>query len=123
MTTTKYKPATVHVVGLTFQPGYPNTLLELHELLESHDYTTGNERIAVVLVRNPDNPVDPNAVEVHVPAIGHMIGHVPRGVAARLAPLLDEGVRYHTSVEWVRVDPDHPENPGIDIRVERVEDE
>lgn len=43
------------------------------------------------LVRRPDNPHDTNAVEVWL-RNEHMLGHVARGLAARIAPALDRGV-------------------------------
>ncbi|WP_188052087.1 HIRAN domain-containing protein [Azospirillum sp. Sh1] len=42
------------------------------------------------LVRAPDNPADANAVEIWW-RNEHMLGHLPRGVAAELAPRLDGG--------------------------------
>eukprot|EP00752_Nemacystus_decipiens_P016654 g14894.t1 len=49
----------------------------------------GAERPVAILVRAPDNPHDPNAVEVHVPALGRQVGHLSREHAAIVAPLLD----------------------------------
>jgi len=113
------EPHIVPVVGMTFVEGYPSFVHNLRELVDG--LTWQDEPIPVVFVRNPDNEHDPNAVEVHVPALGIMIGHVSRQIAARLAPSLDEGVAFTASVEWVRVDPDHPENPGVDIKFQREE--
>lgn len=42
------------------------------------------------LVRAPDNPADANAVEIWW-RNEHQLGHLPRGVAAELAPRLDGG--------------------------------
>lgn len=42
----------------------------------------------LVLVRNPDNPYDANAIEVHTPS-GIMVGHINKEIAADLAPILD----------------------------------
>jgi hypothetical protein len=112
--------ATVAVVGVTFVPAYP---ANLHRLAEVHDDLTRGEPLSVVLRRNPVNPHDANAIEVHVPALGDlaMIGHVPRDVAARLAPKLDAGATYETWVADVRINPKHMDRPGIDIGVKRVE--
>ncbi|MFB8189078.1 HIRAN domain-containing protein [Microbacterium sp. NPDC055988] len=41
------------------------------------------------LIREPDNPHDPNAVAIHVD--GHMIGYYNKGMAPGLAKLLDAG--------------------------------
>ena len=40
--------------------------------------------------REPDNPHDPNAVCVSLFRI-HKIGYLPKAVAQRIAPLMDEG--------------------------------
>lgn len=120
MTTTVTQPAIVKVVGVTFTKTYPANLLRLAEVDAQH--RANQEHLTVVLVRNPDNFYDQNAVEVHVPALGDMamIGHIPATVAARLAPRLDAGDKFLAEVRWVRVDPEHPDNPGIDIAITRV---
>ena len=43
------------------------------------------------LVRRPDNPADANAVEVWL-RNEHLLGHIPRDLAARIAPELDHGI-------------------------------
>jgi hypothetical protein len=43
------------------------------------------------LRRDPDNPHDPNAIQVHPAAGGEQVGWVPRELAAELAPELDAG--------------------------------
>ena len=43
------------------------------------------------LVRRPDNPADCNAVEAWL-RNEHMLGHVPRDLAAEIAPDLDRGI-------------------------------
>lgn len=119
---TKYRPVIVPVVGLTFQDGYPGTIHQLRDLTET-GFLAQDESVAVVLIRDPENQYDPNAVEVHVPVIGAMVGHLSREIAARLAPHLDADVKFNTYVDGVRVDAAHPDNPGLDVRIERVEDE
>ena len=76
-----------------------------------------------MLLRNPANPHDANAIEVHIPALGDlaMIGHVPRDLAAQLAPEMDAGAIFAAAVADVRINPKHMDRPGIDIKVERVE--
>jgi HIRAN domain len=44
-----------------------------------------------VLRRDPDNPHDPNAIQVHPSDGGDQVGWVPRELAAELAPGLDAG--------------------------------
>ena len=55
-------------------------------------YYRGRANIGeVVLVkREPGNPYDRNAIRIDN-VVGLQIGHVPRNVAAKLAPLLDSG--------------------------------
>lgn len=109
------------VVGVSFTPDYPDNLHAVRESLDwwrdaaGHDY----EGVSAVLIRNPDNPYDSNAVEVHVPAVGQ-IGHLNRYDAARLAPLVDAGQQFKCWVRDVRINPDHPDRPGIDILVQRA---
>jgi hypothetical protein len=43
------------------------------------------------LRRDPDNPHDPNAIQVHPGDGGDQVGWVPRELAAELAPELDAG--------------------------------
>jgi len=120
------------VVGVTFVGGYPQNLYRLQDIaatryLEAPGSLSNPgqiEPLPVVLIRNPENPHDTNAIEVHVPALGRsgMIGHVPAGIAARLAPSIDAGAAYHSAVVAVLIHPDNPSNPGIEIRLERVAD-
>jgi hypothetical protein len=44
-----------------------------------------------------------------------MLGHLPKDVAARLAPLMDNGTIYLASVYQVRISQDNPRQPGLDI--------
>ena len=111
---------TVKVVGVSFTAAYPANLLLLSKMVA--DAEVVGERLPVLLVRNPANEYDTNAVEVHVPCLGDlaMIGHVDRDNAARLAPRMDGGDVFLCSVTDVRIDPYHPDRPGIDIGVARV---
>lgn len=81
------------------------------------------EPLPAVFIRNPDNPHDANAVEVHVPGLGEvngMIGHIPRDKAARLAPSIDAGERWKVGIGSVLIDPDHMDRPGISVVVQRA---
>lgn len=44
---------------------------------------------AVVLKREPDNKYDKNAIAVYI--FKQQLGHIPRGLAAEIAPLMDAG--------------------------------
>lgn len=52
------------------------------------DFTPGAR---VRLVREPDNPHDPNAIAVYAEGTRNLAGYVPRGYAKRLAKVLDSG--------------------------------
>ena len=124
-------PFSVKVRGITFTGHHPQNLYMLDYLYKERAAQGGTafdvlaEPIPAVLIRNPDNEYDTNAIEVHVPALAEraMIGHLPAGVAERLAPELDEGVQWLAGVETVLIHPDHPDNPGIALRLERVPDD
>lgn len=128
----------LRVVGVTFCEGYPGNLHRLREIVEERYESDGEGRWAAVedweegepvgepipvnLIRNPENEHDENAVEVHVPVLGRygtMIGHIPRELAARLAPRMDEAIPFSTVIKAVYVDPAHEDRPGIEIRVSR----
>lgn len=113
-------PVWSKVVGVTFCPGYPESILDLVEFCEN---TWDREPLAAVMVRDPDNPHDRNAIQVHVPAVGHQIGHLPRNLAAELAPALDAGERWLCEVTAVRVHEAHPDRPGIDVLIRRPAEE
>nr|ATG70976.1 DNA/RNA helicase protein [Callitropsis funebris] len=50
-----------------------------------------NGREMVGLIREPENPYDPNAIKV-LNMRGLQVGHIERSVAAALAPLVDQGL-------------------------------
>lgn len=95
------------VVGLSFIPDYPSNILALRDSAKG---------APVQLVRNPDNPYDKNAIEVRLN--GTMLGHLAKEVAARLAPEMDNGAEWWATIYQVRVSPENPNNPGLDILVE-----
>lgn len=131
MSDTKPKTRLIDVVGMSFVPSYPDNLLRLREICEKEsiaslggggdfgdDYEP--EKLPAVIIRNPENEYDANACEVHVPALGRkgMVGHVPRDLAARLAPLMDAGAQVRAWVDFVRIMPGKESNPGLTIGVE-----
>lgn len=120
----------VKVVGLSFVPGYPDNIMELNAIAAKQMVDSpnvfGDEEVMVPilcrLVRNPSNEFDSNAIEVHVPSFEgkEMLGHIPAAVSSRLAPLLDAGESWSAAVTNILVDPQHPDNPGILIEVEKA---
>lgn len=101
------------IVGMTFVPGYPDYVHNIRRAMESQ-----RKEITVDLVRNPNNQYDSNAIEVR--SLGRMVGHLPREVAANLAPLMDTGKQYKATIYQVRVSPENPNNPGMDILLEML---
>jgi hypothetical protein len=107
------------VVGVTFTPGYPQNLHDLEGL--QFEAAIAGESLVCVIVRNPDNPYDSNACEVHVPALGEqgMVGHLTRPVAQRLAAELDAGQPWQGHVLFVKIHDEHQDRPGLEIHLER----
>lgn len=111
----------IAVVGVTFVPAYPGNLFELERV--AYLAEAQGERPAAVFVRRPDNPHDANAIEVHVPSLGEsmgFVGHLPRAVAARLAPELDAGGRWQAEVVHVLISEAHLDRPGLRLAAKRV---
>ena len=74
----------VAIVGTSFRPGATDFLQNM------------KPRTALALQRDPRNKYDPNAIAVGSVRTergpGRMLGYIPRGLAAELAPLMDRGV-------------------------------
>ncbi len=69
------------------------------------------------LVRQPDNPKDPNAIAIVFGAL--QLGFVRRQIAARIAPQIDSGERYTARVLDVTGGGDG-KHVGLNVYVERV---
>ena len=120
------------VVGLTFVETYPDNLLAAGTMIGDREKAAGwsaldadapSAALPVALIRNPENEYDPNAVEIHLPALGRrrsMVGHVPADLAAKLAPSLDRGDEWDARLERVLVNPEHPDRPGAVVVMECV---
>ena len=68
-----------------------------------------------ILIREPDNPHDPNAVAVSLGGVWHM-GFIPRNLAAELAPLMDTGKEFDAEFVCVNEFPPH-ERVGLTVRI------
>lgn len=101
----------IPVVGVSFVEGYP---ANIHKIAELFRQRKGD--VFVQLVRNPENQYDKNAIEVRLD--NRMIGHIPKEIAARIAPAMDRGVQYLASIYQIRISPENPNNPGLDILVD-----
>lgn len=99
------------VVGLSFHAEYPDNLHGLHHL-----WITGAGP-ELVLVREPDNAYDANAVAVVCD--GAVVGHLPASMAARMAPELDRGETW-VVFSWEVLYASGKENqPGLSITLAR----
>jgi hypothetical protein len=109
-------PFSTKVVGVSFVDGYPHNL---HRI--ANDAAHGHEGVAVFLQREPDNPYDPNAIAVLVATTdtpANKVGHLPRDLAAKFAASLDKNPDgWRATLESVDVIGDHPERPGLTIRI------
>lgn len=123
MTATTVLPSEwkVKAVGVTFIAGYPDNLHRLHQLQQQLARRLHAEPFPIVLTRDPDNKYDPNAIQIHQPIVG-MIGHIPRDLAARLAPELDNGTAWEAWVEQILITPGEENKPGILVGARRVTD-
>jgi hypothetical protein len=117
------------VVGLTFIDAYPANVQSLEAfVMEAQARALGwsgnavDAPVEVVLIRNPENEFDSNAIEVHVPVLGRrsMIGHVPRALAEKLSPSLDRGDVWQSKVLSVLVSEENPDLPGVEVLLERL---
>lgn len=107
----------VKAVGVTFMDGYPDFFHRLAPAVERA--AKEGKRLEARLLREPDNKHDGNAIVVKVPEIGN-VGHVPRGLAAKLAPHMDAGEQWACEIGAVLIHPDHLDRPGIDLVIQKV---
>ena len=71
--------------------------------------------------REPDNPHDPNAVCVSLFGI-HKMGYLPKSVAQRIAPLMDEGRTF--IAEFVCINEYAPyDRVGLTVRIVETTEE
>jgi len=98
------------LVGVSFCEGYPDTLVRLRDAIAA------GETASVELLRDANNPVDQNAVNVMCVAAGGRIGRIAKERAKYLAPALDNGESWGGEVETVLLNLDHLDKPGVTVR-------
>lgn len=81
------KAYNANLVGVNFRPAEAKDLVKNLALGE-----------ALYLEREPDNQYDTNAVKVGYPATGTHLGYIERGMAESIAPWMDQGWAFHTTV-------------------------
>ena len=70
------------------------------------------------LVREPDNPYDPNAIKVAL--FGHFkFGYIPRHIARELAPLMDSGRHFAAEYQFRNGSPYH-DLVGLTVKIKEV---
>ena len=99
-------PTTVRLSGVTFDDAQQN--INQFGCADIGSYA---------LIREPDNPHDPNAVAVSLGGVWHM-GYVPKYIAKDLATLIDEGRNFLAM--FVRRN-EHPTEKFIGLTVRIVE--
>ena len=104
------------VVGCSFVPSYPGVYLTLAAVVE------GGLIPLLKLVRDPDNPADPNAVAVRSAKRGTHLGHLPAALAARIAPEMDDGTFWMIESYEVLVMPGHEHQPGLSLNLRRMQE-
>lgn len=72
------------------------------------------EKLAGVLIRDPSNLFDANAIEVHVPMLECRVGFIPAKLARDVAPQLDAGERFIVQT-WAVPNIEHEELPGVRV--------
>ena len=70
-----------------------------------------------ILIREPDNPHDSNAISVSLGGVWHM-GYIPGDLATELAPLMDAGTEF--DAEFVCRN-EHPSEALVSLTVKIVE--
>jgi hypothetical protein len=96
-------------VGVTFALGYPT---HFHRLA---DLVARGQAPVLVLVAEPTNPHDANAVAVRS-TTGRHLGHLPAALAARVAP---EAAVWSIESYEVLVMPGSESQPGLSLHLRR----
>lgn len=110
-----------HVAGVSFRPGYPDNIFVLQSWFMDNQLVNGDGLMLprALLVREPDNRHDPNAIRVEVPGLPEeFIGYVPAAIAASRVHDIDAGlVNPWAAVSQVLVSPENPSRPGVVLKV------
>lgn len=97
---------TTKVVGLTFNPSYPQNIYAV-----AKDFALGDD--SIILIREKYNEADANAIAVYHGE--NQIGHVPRKLSEFVSPQIDSGIEWHAAIESVVVSQNNVNNPGLKI--------
>jgi len=103
----------VKVVGLSFHEHYPASVLDLRD----------RDGVDLVLLREPENAYDRRAVAVAACWAGgepEILGHLPRAVAGRIAPEIDEGREWSVECWEPLVQQGYEHQPGLSLELRRA---
>jgi hypothetical protein len=100
------------VAGVSFVPGYPNNLLQFAETIYKGEGSA-------TIKRNPANKYDSNACEIWL-FDKHFIGHVPKDIAAEIAPKMDAGKKYTIKITSLGFAKGDPSKPGAGFCIEEA---
>jgi len=99
------------LAGESFADGYPDCAHRIANALRDTDGEA--EAIPALFVCDPDSEFDPNEIEVHVPMLDQIVGHLNRHDAERMAPLLDAGEIWQVWITAVTFVGDNLDTPGL----------
>ncbi|NQS75277.1 MAG: hypothetical protein HQP61_02370 [Peptococcaceae bacterium] len=105
----------IAVVGVTFE-GRQEILRELYEEAE-HSTEGWKYKMSwhCGLIRQPDNPYDPNAIAVEL--AGEQVGFIPKALAAKLAPRIDAGEVYRVVDARIIKGGSNKDKPVFGVRI------
>jgi hypothetical protein len=69
------------------------------------------------LIRELQNPHDPNAIRVETN--GHYLGYIPKGLAEKITPLMDNGTQLRAEIVQPNKRPYYPV-VGLTVKIRRV---
>tara|TARA_R100000742_G_C4276870_1_gene98263 strand:+ start:2094 stop:2483 length:390 start_codon:yes stop_codon:yes gene_type:complete len=104
-------PMEAAVVGVTFRGShYPSNIFAI-----GRASALTNRPIRASLEREPDNPVDPNAIRV---VVGDQhVGYLSARLAEKLSPNIDGGEPWLATVDRVIVSPENVDQPGLRLLI------
>ncbi|MEG3071071.1 MAG: HIRAN domain-containing protein [Candidatus Syntrophopropionicum ammoniitolerans] len=91
----------------------------LRELYEEAEHSTEGWKYKMSwhcgLIRQPDNPYDPNAIAVEL--AGEQVGFIPKALAAKLAPRIDAGEVYRVVDARIIKGGSNKDKPVFGVRI------
>lgn len=101
------------IVGVTFANQDGSARQEIIEDLD--DLLGQTAHVSLILVREPQNPYDHNAIQVH-DGQGRQIGFLSRSISETLAPMMDNGIEVQCTLSQI-TGHSLDQNFGINIQI------